>query len=42
MGEKIIGFHAIEEGLKKASSGSVLYIAREWVDIPKIWNDRLD
>ncbi len=28
MGEKIIGFHAIEEGLKKASSGSVLYIAR--------------
>ncbi|MGE4454217.1 MAG: 23S rRNA (guanosine(2251)-2'-O)-methyltransferase RlmB [Sphaerochaeta sp.] len=28
MGEKIIGFHAIEEGLKRAASGSVLYIAR--------------
>ena len=28
MGEKIIGFHAIEEGLKRASSGSVLYLCR--------------
>ncbi len=28
MGEKVIGVHAIEEGLKKAASGSVLYIAR--------------
>lgn len=28
MGEKIFGFHAIEEGLKQAASGSVLYIAR--------------
>ena len=33
MGEKIIGFHAIEEGLKKASSGSVLYIARGMGDV---------
>ena len=28
MGEKIIGFHAIEEGLKKATSGSILYLCR--------------
>jgi len=28
MGEKIIGFHAIEEGLKRAASGSVLYLVR--------------
>jgi len=28
MGEKIIGVHAIEEGLKRAVSGSVLYISR--------------
>lgn len=28
MGEKIIGFHAIEEGLKQAGSGSVLYLCR--------------
>ncbi|HNZ95113.1 MAG TPA: TrmH family RNA methyltransferase, partial [Sphaerochaeta sp.] len=29
MSDAIIGFHAIEEGLKSASGGSVLYIARE-------------
>jgi len=28
MGEKIIGFHAIEEGLKTARRGSVLYLER--------------
>ncbi len=28
MGEKIIGFHAIEEGLKGAERGSVLYLER--------------
>ncbi len=28
MGEKITGFHAIEEALKTASSGSTLYLAR--------------
>ncbi len=28
MGEKIIGFHAIEEGLKGAQRGSVLYLER--------------
>ncbi|NCC90724.1 MAG: 23S rRNA (guanosine(2251)-2'-O)-methyltransferase RlmB, partial [Spirochaetia bacterium] len=28
MGEKIIGVHAIEEGLKRAASGSILYISR--------------
>jgi len=28
MGEKIIGVHAIEEGLKRAAAGSVLYLCR--------------
>ncbi|MFA5446811.1 MAG: 23S rRNA (guanosine(2251)-2'-O)-methyltransferase RlmB [Sphaerochaeta sp.] len=28
MGEKIVGFHAIEEGLKKAGRSSVLYLER--------------
>ena len=28
MGEKIYGFHSIEEGLKKAGAGSTLYIVR--------------
>ena len=28
MGEKIYGYHAIEEGLKKAGMGSTLYVAR--------------
>ena len=28
MGEKIVGFHAIEEGLKGAQRGSVLYLER--------------
>ena len=28
MGEKIVGFHAIEEGLKGALRGSVLYLER--------------
>ncbi|HKL58921.1 MAG TPA: 23S rRNA (guanosine(2251)-2'-O)-methyltransferase RlmB, partial [Sphaerochaeta sp.] len=28
MGEKIFGFHAIEESLKQAASGSVLYLCR--------------
>lgn len=28
MGEKIFGFHAIEEGLKQASAGSTLYLCR--------------
>ncbi len=29
MGEKIYGYHAIEEALKKASAGSTLYLSRE-------------
>ena len=28
MGEKIYGFHAIEEALKKAAHGSTLYLVR--------------
>ena len=28
MGEKVYGFHAIEEALKKAAAGSTLYIVR--------------
>lgn len=32
MGEKIYGYHAIEEGLKKAGMGSTLYLARSGGD----------
>ena len=28
MGEKVYGFHAIEEALKKAAAGSTLYVVR--------------
>ena len=28
MGEKVYGYHAIEEALKKASHGSTLYLVR--------------
>ena len=28
MGERIYGYHAIEEGLKKAAAGSTLYLMR--------------
>ena len=28
MGEKVYGYHAIEEGLKKAGMGSTLYLVR--------------
>ena len=28
MGERIYGYHAIEEGLKKAAAGSTLYLLR--------------
>ena len=29
MGEKVYGFHAIEEALKKAGMGSTLYVQRQ-------------
>jgi 23S rRNA (guanosine2251-2'-O)-methyltransferase len=38
MGERILGFHAIEEALKQAPSGSILYICRNM----EKRNDRLE
>jgi hypothetical protein len=34
MGEKIIGFHAIEEGLKRAASGLFSILCVEWGQHP--------
>ena len=33
MGEKVYGFHAIEEALKKAGMGSTLYVQRQGGDL---------
>lgn len=38
MGERVLGFHAIEEALKQASAGSILYICRNM----EKRNDRLE